>query len=278
MPSRLRVEEILTVGFVDKGDDPEAEIVFFKSKDGDVDDKRSIIQKFLGLIGLKDDEVEKLLADGADDSSINDGDPNPDGDGPMTFDVSKLDEAGKAAFDAAVEAAVTARVNGEEVNDLPSDLPEPVMKAFNDLTALVEKANTRAETAEAAVAKLVDQGERAEYIAKAEALGLPGGNPDDFADILRKAEAGMTDEEREKFNEVMQGASAVIKASALLRPAGRDGIGDTSVAAEVEELAKSFRQDDPSLTTQMSRAKVWASRPDLYAQHRAENPLTGSNG
>lgn len=275
MPQRLKVEEILTVGFVDRGDDPEAEIVFFKRKPDEAPAPKeggvkALIAKIAEKLGIEKNEVEELLADGAEGGSSNDGGPNSNGESDMTFDVSKLDDEARAAFDAAVEAAVNERLAAEDEggDDLPPDLPESVTKVLGDFQKQLDAANARADKAEEKHNALVEKQERQRYIAKAASFQLPGAEPDDFAEILRKAESALTTDEVEKLDSILKAASAAVEAS--LGETGRGGVGSTSVDAEVETLAKAYREQDPSLTMEMAQGKVWQSRPDLYRKYREE--------
>jgi len=271
VPQRLRVEEILTVGFVDRGDDPEAEIVFFKrkpeeeTKEGGV---RKLIIAMAEKLGFAKNEVEELLADEAADSSMNDGGLNLDGESAMTFDVSKLEGEALDAFNAAVTAAVEERMQAEggqgEVT-LPEDLPESVTKVLDSFQKQLDDATARAETAEKRVATMEDAAETNRYIRKAAELGLPGASPDDLAPILRKAEANLEAEEVEKLTQILKSAAAAIE---LTTEIGGPGGVEDSLAAEVAGLAKSFTDADPTLSKEMAEAKVWESRPDLYKKFR----------
>jgi hypothetical protein len=278
---RLRVEEIMTVGFVEKGDDPEAEIVFFKRRPDE--QKRGSMDKFknflktLGLrVGMSEEEVEGLLADEAEGGSENDGGLNPDnGDSHMTFDVNKLDDEQRNAFDQAVEAAVEARLaKGTEEEELPEDMPETVQKAFDDVQKRLEAAEDRAKEAEGRVVAMDERREREAYIQKAQSLGLPGAPADDFAEILRKAQGALTDEERDKMDEILNASANAIREGDLLKEVGNGGRGPTSVEGEVETLAKALMEKDPAMTREAAEGQVWKDRPDLYTRYRNERPTT----
>jgi hypothetical protein len=220
-------------------------------------------------------EVEELLADGVDGGSdFNDGDPNSNGESQMTFDVSKLDDDARAAFDAAVAAAVEAQTAEVELDEeILDELPEAVTKRMDEFQKAIEAAEARAEKAEEQVQKMVDEAERSAYIAKAARLDLPGAAADDFAEILRKAENALTEEEREKFEGVLKGASAAIREGALLQEMGRGGRGSTSVESEVSALAIEVQKANPTLTLEQARGKVWQDRPDLFQKYRNERSL-----
>lgn len=274
---RLRIEEIMTVGFVDKGDDPEAEIVFFKSKgkpEKEISNVHKLITAMAEKLGFAKEQVEELLAEGAEDGSGNDGGPNKNGESQMTFDVNKLDDEQRAAYDAAVDAAVKARL-AEDSTEGEKVLPEmsaPVQKVFDDLAKQVKDADARATAAEDRITAMEDQKQREVYIQKATELGLPGAPADDFADILRKAQEALSDEERAKMDEILQGASKAIKEGDLLKEVGSGGSGPTDSEAEMKTIAKGFMETDPKLTQEMAEAKAWDQNPALYAQYQRERP------
>ncbi len=147
-------------------------------------------------------------------------------------------------------------------------------KRLDDFRKELDAANSRAQQAEEEVKKMLDQRENERYIAKTRSLVLPGVNPDDFAPILRKMESSLDESEVAKLDAVLKGASELITNSALLNEVGFAGRPETSVDAEVEDLAKKFMQEDPALDAASARAKVWLTRNDLYRKYREEKPLT----
>ena len=281
MSNRLRISMIDTVGFVDKGDNPEADIVFFKREPAAEPSPMEKFMSFLKRVArLEEHEVEQLLARGVDGSSlINDGDPNSNGESQMTFDVSKLDDDARAAFDAAVASAVEAEMaKGDDhiEEEMMQDLPEAVAKRMDEFQKAIDAAEARADKAEEQVQKMVEEAQRSEYIAKAARLNLPGAAADDFAEILRKADSSLNAEERAKFHEVLKSASAAITEGALLQEVGQGGRGSTTVEAEVAGLALEVQKANPTLTLEQARGKVWQQRPDLFQKYRSERALNST--
>lgn len=321
---RLHVRRLDTVGFVDKGDDPKAEVVFFKRaetfdeagsterissemydltyrlvqalrsavEDPDEDqnpadimatsleqfeatvraripmwaqgkpvekkDADGVLAKALDALskafGLKGKEVEKLLADGADGGSNDDG-TNHDGGHEMsdkTFDVTKLSAEAQAEFE-----KLTGRIAELEKAAKPEPepkLPEPVQKA-------IEAAEKRAQAAEDRVQKLEDQREQEQFIAKAKDLSL---NADDWATPLRKIRKALTDEEWDRFEKHQRSQAAQIRESDLFKQIGRGGSGAASPAeTEVAELVKGLRDKNPGWSEERARGEVMKTRPDL---------------
>jgi len=359
---RLKIEDILTVGFVPAGDDPEALIPFYKARDdvdkraatfgeianrddarrevwdvtermssalssalfeADADQDRAAlisasleefaatvrgrtaawvaaipvqkqdtpgglmdkIQKMLKALGLRagisEAEVDKLLDDdGADDGSGSLSGTDHDG-GDMPFDITKLDDEARAAYEAmearavAAEAEVTKTDDADDADaaaaELLKELPESVRKRFEDLEKRTTDAEAKTTALETDIAKRDDDAERDKFIKKAGELeGLPGVNPDDFADVLRKAYDGLDAEHATKLDNVLKAAAAQLAASKLLEEFGNGGHGASpGVEAEVEELAKAKITADPSLSPQLARGQVWKDRPDLLHKHEA---------
>jgi DNA-binding transcriptional ArsR family regulator len=150
-------------------------------------------------------------------------------------------------------------------------VPEEVTKAITGLSERLTKADERATKAEEKVAELEKARRREGYIAEVGGLAhLPGVTADDFAPILEKADAGLTDDERKKLREVLKGADAALESTAMLREFGSGGAPVGDAAAEVEALAVEVMKANGELTKEQARAKVMDSRPDLATKVLAE--------
>ena len=275
MPQRLRIKRIDTVGFVDKGDDPEATVVFWKRAD-DVDKEESPMKNFFKAlaekVGMTSDEAEQLLADDGAGSGSNDTGGADDGAKQME-DLTKL----QADLDAAKTRADEAEAKAAELEKLLAEAtePDPVPDPDPEVPEAVQKhldgLQKRADEAEAKLAKEIDRRETETYIAKAKTLtDLPGANPDDFAGILRKIDGALDDDERAKFDEVMKGANAAVKAGALYKEIGEGGRGATSVEGEVATLAETIQKANPGMSAQVARGEVWKQNPALLTAYEAE--------
>lgn len=122
------------------------------------------------------------------------------------------------------------------------------------------------------IQKLRDQREHDQYIAKAQGLKhLPGVTADAFASILRKAEAGLTTEERVAFDKMLAGANEALRQSALFQEVGGSAGVPTEPWGKVEQLAKERIQKDGRLTEQQAIAAVLETKDGqaLWAQHNA---------
>lgn len=213
-----------------------------------------LLSRVLKALGFGDDQVDKLLAEGAGDGGDN-GDGTNNGDGDMTKEeIAKLRADLEAAEKRAEEAE--AKVAAE-----PDD---EVAKRIADL----EK---RAETAEQKLEKEVDRRENETFIAKAKSFtSLPGMNPDDFGIILRKIDGALDDEERKKFDELLKAADAAIKEGNLLAEVGSGDRPGASVEAEVQKLAEEMVENEPGLSIQVARGRVWKAHPELASAYEKE--------
>lgn len=269
--NRLHIMRLDTVGLVDKGDNPKAEVVFFK---------RQAIQKGVvqedGKFCAYDDEGKKLGAyDTKEEAEAAlKGPPAEKGGSEGTtkkeqpmFDVKKLDATAQAEFQklseriAELEKQVPAPKAPEAV------LPEAVRKQIED----TEK---RAKEAEDRVAKLEDQREQETYIAKAKEVGL---NADDFATPLRKIAKALTADEFKALTTLLKAQAAQIREGELYKSIGRGGTGAaTEAETQLAEKVKEVRKAHPEFNEERARAEVMktdvALRNRLEAERLARTP------
>lgn len=110
MSNRLRIKSLLSIGAVPEGDNPEAEILFWKSKQSEPD--QGPRQE------TKEDSVPEL-------------------------DIESLDDATKA-YISELETKL-ASLTEEDSDTLPADLPEVVAKRLDDQAATIAKLKEDAE-------------------------------------------------------------------------------------------------------------------------------------
>jgi hypothetical protein len=276
MPQRLRIKRIDTVGFVDKGDDPEAAVVFWKRADPDAEESGAMHKKFWTAVaeklGFSAAEADELLAESAPEGGSGNDPAHSDGGQHMSEELTKL----KADVEALTKRAEDAEAKATELEELLAkatepepvveepEVPEAVAKAMGDL----EK---RAQEAEEKLNKEIDRRETETFIAKAKTYGhLPGANPDDFAGILRKIDGALDEDERAKFDEILKAANEAVQTGELYKEIGSGGRGVTSTEGEVAKLADEIQKEHPHLSAQAARGEVWKKRPDLLAAYEAE--------
>lgn len=161
MARRLRVKRINTVGFVDKGDDPEAQIVFWKRSGEDID--KRIVQrgaqwcvttedgsKTLGCHGTREAALRQLAAVEA---------VKRHKESPMKAFLKALGEAVGIPSDQADKLLADTGANDSGDEDGGTNTGEQHMSDLDKLQADLAAMTKRAEDAEARVAELEPEGE-----------------------------------------------------------------------------------------------------------------------
>ena len=237
---RLRVDRIVSVGAVAAGDNPEAEILFYKSK--------------------TDEPLEGRT----------------EGSG-MAFDLSHLTDEDRDPIQKhvdALEAQISelkqaATVEGEEEGKdlLPDDLPEPVAKALADRDAEIAKARTEAAEAKAEADKLRDDRDTEKYDARAAELENVLGP--DMGPVLK---ALGTSNAAADYATLDAALGKLVKwegMSDLLREHG-DSAATGSAVDQIAAFAKEIQAADKDLTPAGARAQAWTEHPELKDQYREE--------
>ena len=152
--NRLHINEITSIGAVESGDDPEAQILLYKSKP---------IEPEQGP------HVEKGAS--------------------MPFDIESLTDEGKA-FVAELQAQIP---SGEEPAALPDDLPETVTKRLDEQAATIEKERVEKDRIAKDLADLRDEMATEKYAERAKALAVLLGDPDEVAPVLKALAAADPD-------------------------------------------------------------------------------------
>lgn len=148
-------------------------------------------------------------------------------------DKERLEQM-QAERDAFQKRAEAAEAKVAELTKEPD--PDPVAKADPVVKAEIEKARQEAAEAKAEIAKMREQSEIREYVAKAAAF--PGlGEPPAVGPVLRKIARALTDEEYAAFD---QSLTALHKqAEPLFREFGKSGDTDAATPEDrLDRLAK----------------------------------------
>jgi len=261
MATRLRVRRLDRVGFVDKGDDPEAEIVFFK-------------------------RAETFGEVGEGDQAVNKG-----GKRMAEFDISKLSTDDQAAVGKIQTEADKVAGLEEELATVRADLAkatatpastveteEDVMKGLApEVKEMIEKLQTEADESRTTTNELVEKlaaGEL-EKFAKTELSDLSG----DLADqvrVLRTIQKALDEpKDFEAVQEMFKAASASVKAADVLKR--EIGASDTTPAggdafAKATALAADLMKADPKKydTIQKAIAHVLRTDGDLAREYEQE--------
>ena len=238
---RLRVDKIVSVGAVAAGDNPHAEILFYKSK--------------------ADEPLEGRTERGD-----------------MAFDLSHLTDEDRDPIQKhvdALEAQIVdleqaATVEGEEEGKdlLPDDLPEPVAKALADRDAEIAKARTEAADAKAEADKLRDERDTEKYDARAAELENVLGP--DMGPVLK---ALGTSNAAADYATLDAALGKLVKwegMSDLLREHG-DSAATGSAVDQIAAFAKELQKDDRELSYADAKVMAWSDHPELKEQLREEN-------
>ena len=231
MSQRLFVSALTSIGAVEAGDNPDAEILFYKSKTEEP---------------VQGPQVKK--------------------EGSMPFDIDTLTDEGKE-FVAGLQAQIAA--SGDEQPVLPDDL-DPVTKArLDDDQATIEKQKVEMEKVAKDLADLRDEMATEKYTARAGQLEAVLGSPDDVAPVL-KALAAADAEAFEKLNTMFDTLIAKDTLADLFKEHGESGTDATAVD-QVNVFAAEIRKGNPDLSLADAKRQAWQDHPDLVAQSREES-------
>jgi len=243
---RLHITELTSIGAVESGDNPEAEILFWKSTTTNPPEGRKNGGGPVDTLDLS--SLDKETAE------------------PILAFVAGLQKAATEADDKI--AALEAKLEVEDEDDPLVDLPEPVAKAIAERDEQIAKAEAKAVAAEEAVAKLQDERLTERYTERAEALSNMLGNAADVAPILKalaKADQKAYDLLDARFDTLLTWDGM----ADLLREHG-DNAATGRAVDKIAAYAAEIRKDNKKLTAADARAQAWRDHPELKTQAREE--------
>ncbi len=230
--NRLHIHRLISVGAVESGDDPQAEILIYKSKQ---------LEPVQGLIGKEGDS--------------------------MPFDVESLTDEGKeyvAALQSQIEALTV-----EEEPSLPDDLPDIVKSRIDEMDETIAKDRVEKERLAKDLADLRDEMATEKYDARAEELEPLFGDKVKSAPIL-KALAAAAPEAFGELDEILDTLIIRDTTAPLFKELGDVSGGGAAVdqiAAFAVEIQKDAKTD---MTLVDARAQAWRDHPELKTQSREE--------
>lgn len=284
MPQRLRVKRIDTVGLVDKGDDPEAEVVFWKRATPEKKKEKmskpenrftQTLMTALRKLGLSDDEADSL-----ENAAKAEGwSPMTKKDDKLSLDealekIQKLEKDLETATERAEKLAgelEDAQKQKDEPaeKDEPVDLPPEVQKRFETLEA-------RAEAAEE-LAKRHQRELDLEKMAKRADEDLRGISGDrlEKAQVLLSMRENLDDDAFDKVMEMLKSANELAAQAGVFKEWGSEG-GDGAGDAwdKIESLARQLvEKSDDALSQADAVSKVLETDEGrtLYNQYLQEN-------
>ena len=281
MPKRLHVEMIDTVGFVDTGANPLADVLIWKrlaeaEEEPMTDTEGGKFASLLRAVGktLKwsDTDVEAAVTEAAtikqEVGKMSDG-----------FDRTTLPEEAQEAFADLEGRATAAEAAQAEVEqkltdalaksdpdasdkDVLKGIPEAVLKRLED-------AEQRAVAAEDIAKAERDLRQRSEYVKLADELpNLPG---DDKVDVLA-AIHNLPDADRDTVLGMLRSANAVADEAELFKAAGRegDGTGNGDVYDQISAKANTLVEKGDKSTFEQAFDFVMQNDRELAKAYRDE--------
>lgn len=233
MTNRLRVKSLLSIGAVEEGDNPEADILFWKSK------KTTEPEEGLTKEGDSMPDIESLDAAKAR--------------------ISELEEK-LAEFDVEAPAA-----------PLPEDLPDAVAKRLDDQDAAIAKAEEEKIELAKKLAAIEDERATEKYTKMAEAYAPLLGDPAETAPILKSL--GTSEPEALADLETRLEAGLEKAAfSELLKEYGSSDAEGPAVD-QIVSIANEIRKESPDLSLAEAKAEAWRRNPDLKTRAREEGSV-----
>ena len=257
MPNLLKVKRIMTVGFVDEGANPEADILIWKSRN---------------------EPTETPSTDATQ--------PEKEGGQSMAFDINTLSAEAQAEFQKLQELAAQVPALEEERDTLQEQLskaadppastePEDVMKGLDPkVQELFKSLSDRADASEARAEEVVEKLATSELegFAKADLAALSGEVADQVR-ILRLMQKSLKAEEFTAVKEMFKGAAAAVKAADVLKrelgasePETVGGGAFAKVQAKGAELVRDGKFD----TIQKAVAHILRTDNALAKEYEAE--------
>ena len=230
--NRLHIDEITSIGAVESGDDPEATILLYKSKE--------TIEPAQGLLEKKEGSMSG-------------------------FDVESLTDEGKE-FVAGLQATIAAF--SEEPAALPDDLPDIVKSRLDENDATIAKMQAEKDQVSTDLGNLRDEMATDKYDERAKALAVLLGEPDEVAPVL-KALAADSPEAFGKLDAMFDTLVVKDVMAPLFKELGSSAV-EGSAADQIAAHVTEIRKADPSISVAKAKAQAWHDHPELKTLSREE--------
>ena len=242
MTSWLRRMQIDKVALVDKGANPDADLVFFKRAD--------VKKRACPECGEEMGEATKCPECGYTMEKRDMSDTKKDAER-----IAKLESDLKAAQDEVTKAKAATK-----------DAPDVVA-----LQKRVEDAEKAAKETTERLAKMEDARQTELYVRKVKGWGHLPVKADDFAPVLKRI-AKVSETDAQAVEAVLEKANAAIRASGLLREFGGSGGADADAYSRIQAGAKALMQKDGKLTPEQAEAQFQMTPEGkaLYREYEAE--------
>lgn len=291
MANRLFIDEIMSVGAVTEGDNPDAEITFWKRKVGS-EERETLATRGAALpdgsfpIATVQDLRNAIAAFGRAKNkpmarrhiikrarALGRADLIPEnwtkshqmvvtkGDRMVDFDFEGFTDDQRAA----VEGVFT-EYEATIADLAPVEEEDVTKEAAPEVQELIAKQAAELEAAREEITKERKARRDAEFITKAETLETVLGDPTEWGPILDQLEEGAP-EAFGKLTERLVAAKAQIETGDLFKELGKSGDGEPDKLAA---LTKAKMELNPELTVEQARSQVWRENPELVEE--ARNP------
>lgn len=232
---RLFIKNLTSIGAVESGDNPDAEILFYKHHP----ENTSSVEPE-GRIGM----AEKP-------------------------DLSGLDPDLKSAVDAYVAAEIEKGLT-PDVDDQVSldDLPEDVRKSIEDKDAEIQKRDAEMAELRKDLESMRDEQLTERFTARAGDFASVLGNDDETGEVLKSLYKAAP-EAYQKLDDMLGNTVAALKSEtgAFMKELG-SAEDVTDVSGRIDAIAKTLTEADPNLTHAQARAEAWTRNPDLYDEYQ----------
>lgn len=170
-----------------------------------------------------------------------------------------------AAANEQVEKLTKKEPEAETEEDIWKGLPENVRKQFEDMKAKADEAENiaKAEREKRETAEITKQVN--------EDFKALSGEVADKVEIVREVRKALSDEQFEKFTNILKAASTAISESKALTETGTEGAEDegTDAYSKMEKLAKQISKDE-GVTKEKGFMLAVDRNPELYAEYVKE--------
>lgn len=229
--NRLHVKRLRSIGAVEAGDNPEADILLWKSKPTEPDQGQN----------TKGEPVSKI-------------------------DLSALDPEVRSHIE-----DLETKLAGFETEDsppLPDDLPDVVKARLDAQDAKIEAEEIEKEALREEIAKLREDRAVEVYTKMAQDLSSILGDPTETMPML-KAIGEAAPEPAAELVAKLEAFSSKTAVASLLKEYGSSE-PDGSAIDQIEAIAAEIRKAEPSLSPAEARAEAWRRNPELKTQAREE--------
>lgn len=235
--NRLFIDELTSIGVVGKGDNPDADILFYKS--------------------ANTESVEQI-----------------EGDSMSMPDLSGLTpELQKAIDDHIAEAIAAANGATPAESVLPDDLPAPVLKALTEKDEALAQERAEREALQAEVSKMRDEQLSERFTKRAGELASVLGSGEEVPQILKDLHVAAPDAYAKLEALIGDAAKIIVTSDRLMLKELGTSNDESDPHSKITTIAKAIHKEerDEFPTLAAAKAEAWRRNPDLKADSRKVN-------